>query len=380
MGGLPVSDDVRRIVTEEWYKMSRGGTLNVVVKDVIDKAKPKIIREKLTPPSSHTTYNNIIKELRNLPPEKKRLLDRSNKPWNLDNSRLAPDTIPYVLQLWRYSINLDEVFTIRQANWASKLCYLINKLDIAEQWVHTLRYAKEEELSFLSSTSMRLIQLNSLLIMGESELFTLRETDNHFKVNSKLNNSIFIAHAPDGGVIEEYLHTFSDVYNTFMEFILGDRTNPSNFEGAYEIVSLIDSLPSSSKYFPDFESRMVYLRHLSALSKLPYFKTAEPKQIIELLVDLRNWISSEINLKDEATTPQIKKPSQTTKAQPQTHKGKLKRMHEPLWSGPSGSDGILIGIIQFPLDIYLRAGFSLDEDQKQIEEELRKKYKSLGEN
>jgi hypothetical protein len=113
---------------------------------------------------------------------------------------------------------------------------------------------------------------------------------------------------------------------------------------------------------------------------LPYFKTAEPKQIIELLVDLRNWISSEINLKDEATTPQIKKPSQTTKAQPQTHKGKLKRMHEPLWSGPSGSDGILIGIIQFPLDIYLRAGFSLDEDQKQIEEELRKKYKSLGEN
>jgi hypothetical protein len=374
MGGLPVSDDVRRIVTEEWYKLSRGGTLDVVVKDVIEKAKPRIIREKLTPPTSHTTYNNIIRELRNLPPEKKKALDNLNKSWNLDNFNLAPDTIPYVLQLWRYSINLDEVFTIRHAKWASRLCYLINKLDIAEQWIHSLRYAREEELSFLSGTPMRITHLNSLIIMSEPERFTLRETDNNFKINSRLNNNnVFVSFAQDGGIIEEYLHSFSDVHQAYLDCYV-DHKMPNNFERVDELHHLIGSLPSSSKCFPSFESRMVYLRHLSSLSKLPYFKTVEPKQVLGLIVDLRKWILDYSKPKEESTELQNKKLIKPLKTNLRTRDSKPIILPESLWSNPPPFDYLSQEYIPFPLDIYLRAGFSFDEDAKDVEEELRKKY------
>ena len=38
---------------------------------------------------------------------------------------LPPDSIPVVLQIWRYSIALDEIFTKRQAKWVSILYPLL---------------------------------------------------------------------------------------------------------------------------------------------------------------------------------------------------------------------------------------------------------------
>ncbi len=63
-----------------------------------------------------------------------------------------------------------------------------------------------------------------------------------------------------------------------------------DIERVRELNYLIGSLPSSSKYFPDFESRMVYLRHLAKLCQLPYWRTAEPKEIHDLIIDLRHWV------------------------------------------------------------------------------------------
>ena len=117
-----------------------------------------------------------------------------------------------------------------------------------------------------------------------------------------------------------------------------------NVDRSNELTHLIWSLPSSSKYFPDFESRMVYLRHLAKLSTLPYWKTAKPQEIHSLIIDLRAWIIAIM-------------------------KDKIERENNPpksLLGLRLPSDG------GFPLDIYLRAGFSLDQDTQELETELRK--------
>ena len=123
--------------------------------------------------------------------------------------------------------------------------------------------------------------------------------------------------------------------------------DPKILDRVNKLSSLIHSLPSSSKYFPDFESRMVYLRHLAKLSKLPYWKTAKPEEIHALIIDLRAWIISQAE-------------------------EKIKRENNPksesLFGYMLGDGG------SFPLDIYLRAGFSLDEDTEELEAEIRKAH------
>ena len=119
---------------------------------------------------------------------------------------------------------------------------------------------------------------------------------------------------------------------------------PDDIDRVNRLDMLIYSLPSSSKYFPDFESRMVYLRHLAKLSKLSYWQTAEPEEIHSLIVDLRAWIIAGAKKKIEKENNQ----------KPESLLGHL-RSHGG-----------------FPLDIYLRAGFSLQEDTKELTAELRK--------
>lgn len=269
-------------------------------------------------------------------------------PWNFQilndkNYYISPETIPFVLQLWRYCKNLGPELTIRQAKWSARLFHSLKGLDIAEQWIKIISYSREEELSLLSETDMRIDQLNSLLVMEPWERMTLAETDNRFKVNRKLNHS-FIHYSEDDGVVEEFYYALADNAKSYLDIYLEHKL-PEDFERVNDLNNLISSLPSSSKYFPDYESRMVYLRHLATLSKLPYWRTAEPKQIYDLVVDLRNWVVAEANKKIKSTN------------NPQS---------DSLFAPPPSY------VERFPLDIYERAGFSLEEDTKELETELRK--------
>ena len=281
-------------------------------------------------------------------------------PWNIDifddkNCYIPPDTIPFVLQLWRYSKNLGPDLTIRQAKWATRLSHLLKDLDIAEQWIHVVRYSREEELSILSGTEMRTDQLNSMLVMEPWERMTLHETDVTFKANRRINHT-FISYSADGGIIEEFYYAFADIANTYLQMVLEDKL-PRDYERVDKLNELIASLPASSKYFPDFESRFVYLRHLAKLSHLPYFKTAEPEQIHALIIDLRNWTTS---LAQEKIKAEINPHPNSSSDYLPRHRG------------------------GFPLDIYLRAGFSLEEDTRELEAQLKKlhpdSFKQKGDN
>jgi len=351
MGGAPISDEVRRSISEVWYSSTSGGKKDIPGKELINKAKPYLRKQGLLPPKSDSSYYTVFSQMKNLPLDKRRLIDKFNRSWNLDvlddeDCFLPNDTIPSVLALWRYCKNLGPELTIRQAKWASRLCYLLKDLDIAEQWIQVTRYSREEELSLLSGTPMRIDQLNSLLIMEPWETTTLSETDVKFKANRRLSNHFFTPIGRDGGIEEEYFYAFADIAQSFIEMRENNEL-PENHERINELQSVISDLPTPRYYFPDLESRLVYLRHLAKLSSLPYWKSAEPEEIHILIVELRQWIISGMKGKYE----EDKNPKYSSILGTQIHRG------------PYGS---------FPLDIYLRAGFSLDEDTKELEGELRK--------
>ena len=344
-----VSEEMERIIIETWLNMRKPDYEPTAIK-VRSSVVRQLAKEGYAEPElpKLRTFQEYLRHARKtqITLREKSKLDES-KPWNLeildeDDYSLPHDTVPVVLLLWRYCKNLGADLTIRQAKWASRLCYLVKDLDISEQWIHIMRYSREEELSLLSGTQMRTDQLNSLLIMGPWEHMTLAETDVKFKANRKINHT-FKPIGRDGGIVEEDFYAFADIAQSHLDMILENKVI-DNIDRVNELTMLIHSLPSSSKYFPDFESRMVYLRHLAKLSQLPYWRTAEPEEIHSLIIELRTWIVSQAE-------------------------EKIKRENNP-------QSESLLGYMRwhagFPLDIYLRAGFSLDEDTKELKEELKK--------
>ena len=117
--------------------------------------------------------------------------------------------MPAVLQVWRYSVALDEAFTKRQAKWVSILYPFFTgelELKVVELWFQSRRFAREEELSLVTSIPMRLNVLASQLVMSDWEILCMLGED-------ILDPNIirFIQHtklptAKDGGIAEELLH------------------------------------------------------------------------------------------------------------------------------------------------------------------------------
>jgi len=347
-----ISEKMERIIIETWMSIRKPDYEPSAIKvraSVVRQLEKEGYTDAELP--KLRTFQEYLRRARKtqITLREKSKVDES-KAWNLeildDNDCSLPhDTIPFVLQLWRYCKNLGADLTIRQAKWASRLCYLLKNLDIAEQWIHIMRYSREEELSLLSGTQMRTDQLNSLLIMEPWERMTLDETDVRFKANRKIKHT-FTPKGSDGGIVEEFLYAFADIFESRLDMMLDDKL-PDDIDRINTLSRLIHSLPSSSKYFPDFESRMVYLRHLAKLSTLPYWKTAKPEEIHSLIIELRDWIMA--GMKDKIEVDK----------KPIPHNILGIRVYRGSYGG-------------FPLDIYLRAGFSLDEDTKELEGQLRK--------
>lgn len=347
-----ISEEMERTIIETWMSIRKPNYEPAAI-----KVRASVVRQLAKEGYTDTelpklrTFQEYLRRARKtqITLREKSKVDES-KAWNLEildenDCSLPHDTIPFVLQLWRYCKNLGANLTIRQAKWASRLCYLLKDLDISEQWIHVMRYSREEELSLLSGIQMRTDQLNSLLIMEPWERMTLAETDVRFKANRKINHTI-TPKGSDGGIVEEFLYAYADILQSRLDMMLDDKL-PDDIDRINTLSRLIHSLPSSSKYFPDFESRMVYLRHLAKLSTLPYWKTAKPEEIYSLIIELREWIIA--GMKGKAEEDKNPKP----------HSLLGLRIYRSSYG-------------KFPLDIYLRAGFSLKQDTKELEAELRK--------
>jgi hypothetical protein len=229
------------------------------------------------------------------------LIDES-KPWDTLSLNIFPlptDSIPFIMQQWRYSIALDIVLTIRQAKWISRLYYFFKDKDISELWFASQRYSREEELSILKEAPAKIFHLDSRLVMGDWEWWTSYYTDLY---ESRDYVQGFVHHTTipmgyDGGIQEEFIHSLpslDDLINT---------TNENEYKRNMEIRHLVSVLPSSSEFFPDLETRLVYLRHLSYLAKMPKWKSIKPDITRDIIVHLRQII---LNFKKDIDDNRIK--------------------------------------------------------------------------
>ncbi len=293
MGGIHLSKEVDNLIIEALvdlrdlyeYEPSGKQVHDVLIKRLQSKGYGKEI------PSLRTVQSRLeeAREREKLHQSNSKVDE--NQPWNmlaLNSLPLPPEAIPYVLEIWRYSIAVDVVFTIRHAKWVSRLYTLYKHKDITDIWFDSLRYAIEENLSILNGTPAKTYHLDSLLAMGEWERFTAHITD----IN--LNQPIGFVHhtykklAKDGGVAEEFIHALQPLDPNY------NYPDEKTYNRIFDLDSLIYDLPSSSKYFPNFETRMVYLRYLSYIAKMPKWNDLKPKAIRDIIVKLRKLVMSAI--------------------------------------------------------------------------------------
>ena len=140
--GPRMSKTVKALVTEEtWNNPNKPRDL------LASELQEKIERLRLPVPA----YETIIKMISNVRnPDS----DPMKEPWNIATLTykekdtifdLRPESMPAVLQVWRYSIALDEAFTKRQAKWVSILYPFFTgelELKVVELWFQSRLFAR----------------------------------------------------------------------------------------------------------------------------------------------------------------------------------------------------------------------------------------------
>ncbi len=288
MGGPPVSEDMKRVMLETWFRM-RTVDYEPTAKEVRASVVRQLEKEGYTESEipKLRTFQEYLRSARKrqitLALESK--VDEQ-KPWNmktLDAFPLPSESIPHLLQVWRYSVNLGVEFTIRHAKWASRLYPQVK--DMTKLWFISRRYSHEEELSLFTNTKMKIFMLDSFLVMGNWERRTAIYTD-VLRPDDPIGyvKHTVIPKGKDGGIAEELINALP--FDPW-----GDIEGEKEAVRAHDISSLIRELPSSNLYFQDLETRMIYLRQLSYIVNGPKWNELSPEEIRDIIVELRNWIN-----------------------------------------------------------------------------------------
>jgi len=296
MGGPPLSEEMKRVILETWFRM-RTTDYEPVSKEVRASVVRQLEKEGYTESEipKLRTFQEYLRRARKrqITLEQESKVDEQ-KPWNmqtLDEFPLPPESIPQVLQVWRYSVNLGAKFTIRHAKWASRLYSQVS--DTTKLWFVSRRYCREEELALLTDTKMKIFMLDSFLVMGGWERRAAIFTD-VLKPDNPIGyvKHTVIPYVEDGGIAEELINALP--FDPWWD-IEGEKEAVR----AHEISRLIRQLPSSSLFFQDFETRMVYLRQLSYIANGPKWNQFSPEEVRDIIIELRNWVSERKSIIDE---------------------------------------------------------------------------------
>lgn len=222
--------------------------------------------------------------------------DPLKEPWDItvlsfrENETIfnfPTESIPAVLQVWRYSEALDEVLTKRQAKWVSILYpYFKGELkeEIVRLWFQSRRFSREEEISLVTSVSMRLNVLASQLVKNDWEtLVTLGSKLLDPSIKRFIQYDDALPTANDGGVMEELLHSIP------INIWEAPRDDIEAKHDLY-LYNLFREIPSTLIMFPGLPSRLIYLRHLSNMSRGSMWKELTTEQLLQCVEWLRNWM------------------------------------------------------------------------------------------
>jgi len=285
MRGEKITDEAKNLIIDTREKLKSYYGKDPSVKQVLEAAKKRTETKKfrgIVLPELRKAQD-IIRPVRERDIELNK--DIQSKPWSLlslDEFQLSPESIPSVLQVWRYAANTYKKFTIRQAKWVSRLYLIIT--DITELWYHSYFYAHYyEELNILPGKPANDFKTLYYLSMTPLEQKMPYLPHRLYMANWESYSKLDIPYSDDGGIIEEL-----DVLPVFPET-----------DKDFKIIEYLEEIQSTTTYFKDFNIRMLYLRHFYNLAKGPKWADLDGDDIIKIISTLRTWVKEIENSRDK---------------------------------------------------------------------------------
>lgn len=329
MGGPPITNEVKNVVTQTWEQMTKNDSQTTAKEahySALERLKAQVDRKHRLP--SLRAVQLIISK------HKKRLEELKSEGISFDEEwtmaslakyEFHADAVPFLIKIWRYAINTGHEFTVMQAKWVARLFRVFD--DTEDLWYYSDWYYELEKSSYISGDELNTYYPDTTRFLTNWEIMTLHFTYFYQKKGIAIGPPRPTFNYEDGTTNQEILH-YHERSALELFSIVPDASNDYHtrlFEGMV-------ALPSLDSIGFDYDSKMVYLRWYSHLIKGPGWSKLTPKQAIELINRLRSWVLDEYD--------KVKnKPGYV----------------QPLVSGP------------FPHDLLVSAGY----EYKSNEEELR---------
>ena len=219
------------------------------------------------------------------------------KPWNMVSLNAYPlpnDSIPHVLQVWRYCSHTDEIFTIRQAKWVSRLHHVLPPM-LNLLWSISYIYSKKEELSLISGIPCDTFMDDLGLVMHENiEVQTLLEV--HHNTQSLLDiYSVSLPINHEGLLMEEVAHPI-EYYNALRNRTITNKRDE-------QLITMLMDLPALVKLELKLATFMTYLSWITHIKKTSYWPKLTDEQSIIVIKKLREWVIKQQNIIEIAHKP-----------------------------------------------------------------------------
>ncbi|AHB14242.1 hypothetical protein [Dehalococcoides mccartyi] len=285
MGGPRVTPKARDQIVLCWLQLKENG-IEPSAKEVLNyaehKLKSEIARGMQLP--GLRKVQEILQEARaaNSDDSANTLLNEDWSMASLNRFKISPESIPSVVEAWKYAINTHHKFSIRQAKWAAWLARLVN--GGALLWYWSRKYTILEELAIATNQPMDSFPADRSLLLGIWESEMLMITD-YRKEDMAIYDGDSLTIAADGKNIEELWHGIDTCLKQFEQGIFKERDWNLDLE--------MKQLPPIDTIGLEPEAKLVYLRWFTYLTKGPKWAELSVEEILELITELRAWVLKE---------------------------------------------------------------------------------------
>lgn len=287
MGGYRVTETTERLIINTYLRLQKGDP-KTSAQQVIDamEAQIKTSRRQDVFVPSLRKVQDILKAVRNrqrqLPPQE----TIQQQPWTMAALRDQPlpaESLPYVMQVWRYCCHVDEEFTIRQAKWVSRLCHfpLISPFT-ATLWSASYMYANKEVLSLASQKKHDSFLDDSNLVMTGLELQTYFQLNFGQTITDPFGLGLPVN--KDHWLIEEAAHPI-EYYNSILNGIISNKRD-------IQLINKLIQLPALPSLKLNNEMEMIYLSWFTHFRKSQHWPRITADQAVDVILALRRWATN----------------------------------------------------------------------------------------
>jgi hypothetical protein len=271
MGGLPVKTEMNNLILKTWIELRSTG-IDPIAKEV-RSAVSSTVKGKESEYGrlpQLRTFQEIIREA------KKELIKNTSidAEWSmasLINNDLPPESIPWVIEVWRYCLVCNEKYTTIQAKWVTRLYHKYT--DIPYLWYYSKWYSEIERVHLISGKEANTLEMDLIQFLSHEEYRVLRYVHDYKETFWDTDGYIQTA-THNRRLIEEIMHY---------------KTQHMH----YELSMYIGPLPPLDEAGFDRSSKYIYLGLYSYIIRGPKWDELPPKEAVDIIKQLRKWVLKE---------------------------------------------------------------------------------------